>query len=102
MKRHFLIKLIPPRLSFARSYGIGVVEVEEEHVADLTANDPVATSGRQFKHEFHASRANSALDRRLVVRPGYCSWNWVRSGGKVGWSWIAPTKVMKPGNWCWS
>ena len=88
MKRHFLIKLIPPRPSFAQdmtneekqlmqrhvaywtglvetgvalvfgpvadpagSYGIGVVEVEEEHVADLTANDPVATSGRQFKHE---------------------------------------------------
>jgi uncharacterized protein YciI len=88
MKRHFLIKLIPPRPSFAQdmtneekqlmqrhvaywtglaetgialvfgpvadpsgSYGIGVVEVEEEHLADLTANDPVTTSGRQFKHE---------------------------------------------------
>jgi len=88
MKRHFLIKLIPPRPSFAQdmtneekqlmqrhvaywtglaetgvalvfgpvadpsgSYGIGVVEVEEEHVADLTANDPVTTSGRHFKHE---------------------------------------------------
>lgn len=33
------------------SYGIGVVEVEEEEVALLTANDPVTTSGRQFKHE---------------------------------------------------
>jgi uncharacterized protein len=89
MKRHFLIKLIPPRPSFAQdmtaeegqlmqrhvaywtklaekgvallfgpvadpagSYGIGVVEVEDEqHIADLTANDPVTASGRQFKHE---------------------------------------------------
>ncbi|HZP34451.1 MAG TPA: YciI family protein [Candidatus Acidoferrales bacterium] len=88
MKRHFLIKLIPPRPSFAQdmtaqerqlmqehvaywtklaetgvallfgpvadpagSYGIGIVEVEEEHVADLTGNDPVTTSGCQFKHE---------------------------------------------------
>ena len=89
MKRHFLIKLIPPRPSFAQdmtneekqlmqrhaaywttlaetgvallfgpvsdpagSYGIGVVEVEdEEHLGVLTANDPVTTSGRQFKHE---------------------------------------------------
>lgn len=89
MKRHFLIKLIPPRPSFAQdmtneerqlmqqhvaywtqlaetgvallfgpvsdpagSYGIGVVAVErEEQVAVLTANDPVNTSGGQFKHE---------------------------------------------------
>jgi uncharacterized protein len=88
MKRHFLIKLIPPRPSFAQdmtteekqlmqrhiaywtglaetgvalvfgpvadpagSYGIGVVEVEEAHVADLTANDPVTASGLRFKHE---------------------------------------------------
>lgn len=88
MKRHFLIKLIPPRPSFAQdmtdeerqlmqrhiaywteladtgiallfgpvsdpsgSYGIGVVEVEEGRVALLTANDPVTTSSRQFKHE---------------------------------------------------
>lgn len=90
MKRHFLIKLIPPRPSFAQdmteeesqlmqrhvaywteladtgmallfgpvsdpsgSYGIGVVEVEEGRVAHLTANDPVTTSGRQFKHEVY-------------------------------------------------
>ncbi len=88
MKCHFLIRLIPPRPSFAQdmtdeerqlmqqhvaywteladagvallfgpvsdpagSYGIGVVEVEEEQVAVLTANDPVTTSGLQFKHE---------------------------------------------------
>jgi uncharacterized protein YciI len=91
MKRHFLIKLIPPRPSFAQdmtndekqlmqrhvaywtalaetgvalvfgpvadpsgSYGIGVIEIEEERVADLTANDPVTTSGCQFKHEAYA------------------------------------------------
>jgi uncharacterized protein len=91
MKRHFLIKLVPPRSSFALdmtdeekqlmqqhvaywtgladrgialvfgpvadpagSYGIGVVEIEEEQVADLTANDPVTTSGRRFKHEVYA------------------------------------------------
>lgn len=91
MKRHFLIKLIPPRLSFAQdmtseerqlmhqhvdywkslseagvallfgpvtdpagSYGIGVVEVEdEEQVAVLTANDPVTGSGGRFKHEVY-------------------------------------------------
>ena len=88
MKRYFLIRLIPPRPSFAQdmtseerqlmqrhvaywteladegvallfgpvsdpagSYGIGVVEVEEEQVAVLTANDPVTISGLQFKHE---------------------------------------------------
>lgn len=89
MKRHFLIKLIPPRPSFAvdmtddekrlmqehgaywtklaekgtallfgpvldpaGSYGIGVIEVEKEHDVDaVTANDPVARSGRQFRHE---------------------------------------------------
>jgi uncharacterized protein YciI len=89
MKRHFLIKLIPPRPSFALdmneeekrlmqehvmywtslaqkgvailfgpvidpngSYGIGVVEVENEgDVNVLAANDPVTKSGRQFKHE---------------------------------------------------
>jgi uncharacterized protein YciI len=88
MKRHFLIKLIPPRPSFAQdmtneekqlmqrhvaywtglaetgvalvfgpvadpagTYGIAIVEIEEEHLADLTANDPVTTSGREFKHE---------------------------------------------------
>lgn len=88
MKLHFLIKLIPPRPSFAQdmtnaerelmqrhvaywtglaeagvalvfgpvadpsgSYGIGVVEVEEDHVSDLIANDPVTSSGREFKHE---------------------------------------------------
>lgn len=88
MKRYFLIKLIPPRPSFAQdmtsaerelmqrhvaywtglaetgvalvfgpvadpsgSYGIGVVEVEEDHVAELTANDPVTKSGLEFKHE---------------------------------------------------
>ena len=90
MKRHFLIKLIPPRPSFAQDmtdeerqlmrrhvaywtglvasgiallfgpvaapsggYGIGIVEVEEDQVAVLIANDPVTTSGRQFKHEAH-------------------------------------------------
>jgi len=89
MKRHFLIKLIPPRPSFpldmtkeerqlmqehvaywtklaesgiallfgpvsdpAGSYGIGVVEVEQEKdIAALTANDPVTKSGLPFKHE---------------------------------------------------
>jgi uncharacterized protein YciI len=89
MKRHFLIKLVPPRPSFAQdmtdeekqlmqqhvaywtglaetgvallfgpvadpagSYGIGVVEVEqEEQLAVLTANDPVTKSGGKFKHE---------------------------------------------------
>jgi uncharacterized protein len=89
MKLHFLIKLIPPRPSFALdmtdeekrlmqehvvywtgladngvallfgpvldpsgSYGIGVVEVEnEEDVKVLAANDPVTKSGRQFRHE---------------------------------------------------
>jgi uncharacterized protein len=89
MKRHFLIKLIPPRPSFALdmtneekrlmqehvvywtgladkgvallfgpvldpagSYGIGVVEVQnEEELKVLTANDPVTKSGREFRHE---------------------------------------------------
>lgn len=89
MKRYFLIKLIPPRPSFAQdmtndekqlmqrhvaywtelaetgvallfgpvsdpagSYGIGIVEVEQEQqVAVLTANDPVTKLGGQFKHE---------------------------------------------------
>jgi uncharacterized protein YciI len=89
MKRHFLIKLIPPRTTFALdmtdaekrlmqehlaywtslaakgvallfgpvldlagSYGIGVVRVEkEEDVHVITANDPVAKSGSQFRHE---------------------------------------------------
>jgi uncharacterized protein len=88
MKRHFLIKLIPPRTTFAQdmtdaekrlmqehvaywtslaakgvallfgpvldpagSYGIGVVRVEkEEDVHVITANDPVAKSGSQFRH----------------------------------------------------
>jgi len=89
MKRHFLLKLIPPRPSFALdmteeerrlmqahagywahlaekgiallfgpvldprgSYGIGVVQVEnEEDLKVLTENDPVSKSGRPFKHE---------------------------------------------------
>ena len=88
MKRHFLIKLIPPRPSFAQDmteeerqlmqrhvaywsalaetgvailfgpvadpagwYGIGVVEVEEDRVGELTAKDPVSASGCRFKHE---------------------------------------------------
>ena len=39
----------------AGSYGIGVVEVEqEEQVAVLTANDPVTKSGGLFKHEAYA------------------------------------------------
>jgi uncharacterized protein len=92
MKRHFLIKLIPPRPSFALdmtheekrlmqehvaywttlaekgvallfgpvfdpagSYGIGVVEVEkEEDLKVLTADDPVAKSDGQFRHEAYA------------------------------------------------
>jgi uncharacterized protein len=91
MSTHFLVKLIPPRPSFALdmtdeekrlmqqhveywsdlaqkgvalifgpvldpagSYGIGVVEVERaEDLKDLTANDPVSKSGRQFRHEVH-------------------------------------------------
>ena len=88
MKRHFLLKLIPPRPSFALdmteeekrlmqahagywtqlakkgiallfgpvldprgSYGIGVVQVEdEEDLKVLTENDPVFKSG-SFTHE---------------------------------------------------
>jgi uncharacterized protein YciI len=89
MQRHFLVKLIPPRQSFAvdmtedekrlmqehivywtglaedgvallfgpvvdptGSYGIGVVEVEnEDELKRLTANDPVTRSGAGFRHE---------------------------------------------------
>lgn len=89
MSTHFLVKLIPPRPSFALdmtaeetrlmqqhvdywsdlaqkgvalifgpvldpagSYGIGVVELETaDDLKDLTANDPVSKSGRQFRHE---------------------------------------------------
>jgi uncharacterized protein len=92
MKRHFLIKLIPPRPFFALdmtdeekrlmrehvvfwtgladegvallfgpvldpagSYGIGVVEVQnEEELKVLAANDPVTKSGREFRHEAYA------------------------------------------------
>ena len=99
MKRHFFLKLIPPRPSFAQdmndeekqlmqehgmywtslaqegvailfgpvidpkgSYGIGVVEVENDgDVNLLTANDPVTKSGRQFKHEAYVMP-------RLVLR----------------------------------
>jgi len=44
-----------PVLDPAGSYGIGVVAVEnEEDVKSLTANDPVAKSERQFRHEAYA------------------------------------------------
>jgi hypothetical protein len=89
MKSHFLIKLIPPRTSFALdmtneerrlmhehvvywtglaergiallfgpvldpagSYGIGVVELEqEEDLRVLIANDPVTSTDSLFRHE---------------------------------------------------
>jgi uncharacterized protein YciI len=44
--------LFGPVADPAGSYGVGVVEVEQEKdVAVLTANDPVTKSGLQFKHE---------------------------------------------------